>query len=91
MAYANTIHAGMGKHRGLSVDAADVPLQRLVLSVDAGGAAPAPMSACAGCGPKAMYDAIAEHRRHASLRRADRHVGADQRDSPRTSGDFRRP
>ena len=39
-----------GQARGLSVDAADVPLQRLVLSVDAGACRPARMSACAGCG-----------------------------------------
>ena len=37
MCYANTIATGMGAHPGLSLDAADVPLQRLVLSVVAVG------------------------------------------------------
>jgi fatty-acyl-CoA synthase len=36
---------------GLSVDAADVPLQRLVLPVDAQRWSPARMSACARCAP----------------------------------------
>ena len=67
-----------GQARGLSLDAADVPLQRLVLSVDAGRAGRHP------CLP-ALGAAEADLRRHrrpwrdASLRRADRHVGADQR------------
>ncbi len=50
MAYTNTIHAGMAKHAGLSLDAADVPLQWLVFSLDARRSRPGPMSACAGCG-----------------------------------------
>jgi non-ribosomal peptide synthetase component F len=37
LALGNVITCGMGKHPGLSVDAADVPLQRLVLSLDAVG------------------------------------------------------
>ena len=50
-----------GQALRLSLDAADVPLQRLVLSVDAGACRPARMSACAGCGRRPMYDAIADH------------------------------
>ena len=89
MAYANTIHAGMGKHCGLSVDAADVPLQRLVLSLDAGRAG---RHACLPALGAAGAD-VRRHRRprrHASVRRADRHVDADQcageakRDFPQT-------
>ncbi len=38
-----------GQASGLSVDAADVPLQRLVLPVVDLGASPAPMCACARC------------------------------------------
>ena len=38
---------GMPQHCGVPVDAADVPLQRLVLPVDDGGATPARTSACA--------------------------------------------
>ena len=64
---------------GLSVDPADVPLQRLVLSVDRDGARRAPMSACAGSRPAAIYDAIERERRDASVRRADRHEHAAQR------------
>ncbi len=62
MGYANTIATGMGPASGLSVDAADVSLQRLVLSLVAVAWWPAPMSACARCGPKPMYDAIADHK-----------------------------
>ena len=78
MAYANTIHAGMGKHSGLSLDAADVPLQRLVLPLDARRAG---RHACLPALGAAEAD-LRRHRRprrHASLRRADRHVDADQR------------
>ncbi len=42
-------HLRHGQASGLSVDAADVPLQRLVLSLDAVRSSPAPMSACARC------------------------------------------
>ena len=46
-----------GQASGLSLDAADVPLQRLVLSLDASRWSPARMSACAQVRARAMYDA----------------------------------
>ena len=90
MAYANTIHAGMGKHAGLSLDAADVPLQRLVLPVDAGRAG---RHACLPALGARQGDVRRDRRpwRDASVRRADRHVDADQRQATKTSGSFRRP
>ena len=73
-------HPGLGHAapRGVPVDAADVPLQRLVLSVDHGGecrdqrlSAPGRGSADLRSDPKAQG--------HALLRRADRAPDADQR------------
>ncbi len=63
---------GDGPAPGLSVDAADVPLQRLVLSLDGDGAWRARMSACARSTPGAIFDADRRARRHAHVRRADR-------------------
>jgi fatty-acyl-CoA synthase len=60
MGYSNVIASGMGQAPGLSVDAADVPLQRLVLPVDAG--VQAGTHVCLRwVRAKAMYDAIADH------------------------------
>jgi hypothetical protein len=47
-AVGNIIDWGMPQALDLSVDAADVPLQRLVLPLDHGGQRPASTSACAG-------------------------------------------
>ena len=57
---------------GLSVDAADVPLQRLVLSRGRSRSSPARMFACAAVRAKAMCDAHRRSQGDASLRRADR-------------------
>ena len=51
----------MPQHSRVPVDAADVPLQRLVLSVDDGGQSPAPTSACARSKPP-IFDLIREHK-----------------------------
>ena len=61
MAYGNVLTGRHGQARRLSLDAADVPLQRLVLSLDDGGGRPAPMSACAGCGRRRSGTRIADH------------------------------
>ena len=63
---------------GLSLDLADVPLQRLVLPVDGHGAGRDPCLPAPGRG-RAIYDAIERARRHPSVRRADRHEHAAQR------------
>ena len=52
---------GHAAARGLPVDAADVPLQRLVLPVDDGGATPAPTSACARSRRRRSSTLIREH------------------------------
>ena len=75
----NIVDLGHAAARGVPVDAADVPLQRLVLSVDHGGATPAPTSACARSRPTAIFDADPRAQGHALLRRADRARHADQR------------
>ena len=72
-------HLRHGQASGLSLDAADVPLQRLVLPLVDLGRSPAPMSACARCAPTPMYDAHRRAQGHASVRRADRDVDAAQR------------
>ena len=78
LAVGNVLTGGMGQHPRLSLDAADVPLQRLVLPVVAlgeGGHARLP-AAGAGQGD------LRPHRRaqgHAPVRRADRDVDAAQR------------
>ena len=48
----NVVTCAMAQASGLSVDAADVPLQRLVLPVVDLGRSPARMSACARCAPR---------------------------------------
>ncbi len=68
-----------GAAPGLSVDAADVPLQRLVLSLVACRCVAGTHVCLRSVRAKQIYDAIAEHKRDASLRRALRHVGAAQR------------
>ena len=67
-----------GQAPRLSLDAADVPLQRLVLSVDAGRAG---RHACLPALGARQGDVRRDRRpwRDASVRRADRHVDADQR------------
>ena len=50
MCYANTIATGMGQHPGLSLDAADVPLQRLVLPLVAVAAGRHPCLPALGAG-----------------------------------------
>ena len=79
MAYANTIHAGMGKHA--------VYLWTLPMFHCNGWCFPWTLAVQAGTHvclrwvrAKAMYDAIADHGCNASLRRADRDVGTDQRE-----------
>ena len=80
-AYLNAVGNMLAWHMpaasGLSLDAADVPLQRLVLSLDGRGSAPAPTSACAGSRPKRSSTRSAT-RRDAHVRRADRVYDADQ-------------
>ena len=60
MAYANTIHAGMGKHPVYLWTLADVPLQRLVFPMDAGHAGRRACLLALGS-RQAIYDAIADH------------------------------
>ncbi len=78
-------HRRHGPPSGLSLDAADVPLQRLVLPVvdqRQGGRACLPA-------PGARQGDVRSDRRaqrDPSLRRADRHVGSAQRAAPRRSG-----
>ena len=71
-------HLRHGQASGLSVDAADVPLQRLVLSLDAVGGC---RYSCLPARGSRGAD-LRRHRRpqgHASVRRADRDVDAAQR------------
>ena len=63
---------------GVSVDAADVPLQRLVLSVDGGGLGRHQCLPAQGRSGKNLR-ADPEARRHPHVRRADRLQHADQR------------
>jgi fatty-acyl-CoA synthase len=60
MGYSNVIASGMGRHPGVSVDLADVPLQRLVLPLDARRVAGTHVC-LRWVRAKAMYDAIADH------------------------------
>ena len=78
LALGNVAHLQHGQASGLSVDAADVPLQRLVLSLDAVGRR---RHACLPALGARRGD-LRRHRRpqgHASVRRADRDVDAAQR------------
>ncbi|SIT58424.1 hypothetical protein BQ8794_50526 [Mesorhizobium prunaredense] len=70
-----------GQACGLSVDAADVPLQWLVLSVDAGRAGRHPCLPALGAA-EADLRRHRRPRRHPSVRRAGGDVGADQRQRP---------
>ena len=75
LALANVITCAHGQASGLSVDAADVPLQRLVLSLDAVGRR---RHACLPARGARRAD-LRRHRHpqgHASVRRADRDVDA---------------
>ena len=49
---------GDGQASGLSLDAADVPLQRLVLSLDAVAGRRHVTSACAAVAPETIFDAL---------------------------------
>ena len=78
MCYANVLAAEHGQASGLSVDAADVPLQRLVLSLDAVGRGRHARLPALG----AAESDVRRHRRPRGdppVRRADRHVDAAQR------------
>ena len=89
MCYANALAGGLGRQAGLSLDAADVPLQRLVLSLDdLGGGRHACVPALGARQGDLRGDRGAW--RHASLRRADRHGDAGQCGRGRTSGRSRR-
>ncbi len=63
---------------GLSLDPADVPLQRLVLRLDALGGGGHPCLPASGPGGRPLRGPR-RARGHASLRRADRHAAAAQR------------
>ena len=67
-----------GQARGLPVDFAHVPLQRLVLSVDAQRDCRHARLLAAGSGGADLVG-FGPGRRHALVRRADRHVAADFR------------
>ena len=89
MAYANTIHAGMGKHA--------VYLWTLPMFHCNGWCFPWTLAVQAGTHvclrwvrARPMLRRHRRPRRDASLRRADRHVDADQRAATRTSATFRR-
>ena len=77
-ALSNIVDWGMPQALGLPVDAADVPLQRLVLPVDDGGQRRDQRLPAQGGG---QGDLRRDPRapRHALLRRADRAFAADQR------------
>ena len=77
-ALSNIVDWGMPRHSGVPVDAADVPLQRLVLSLDDGGERRHQRLPAQGRGGD---DPRRDPRRegHALLRRADRPRDADQR------------
>ena len=76
--WATSSPAACSEHSGLSVDAADVPLQRLVLSVDA---VDRRRHACLPARGARSADLRRDRRAqgHASVRRADRDVDAAQR------------
>ena len=77
MGYGNMLAGDMGRAIRLSVDAADVPLQRLVLSVVAvGGGGHACLPALGARQGDVRRDRRAQG--HASLRRADRDVDLHQ-------------
>ncbi len=64
-AVSNVVTWSMPHFPGLPVDAADVPLQRLVLSVDAWRCRRAPTCACAGSRRGAVFELIrSEHVTH---------------------------
>ena len=91
MCYANLVAAEHGQASRLPVDAADVPLQRLVLSLDAVGGGGHARVPAGGCGPKRD---LRRHRRaqgHAPVRRADRHVDAARRQAGRAARRCRAP
>ena len=69
---------GHAAPRGVSLDAADVPLQRLVLSLDRRRARRRQRLPAPGRGEGRMLDAIRDARRDAYVRRADRLFHADQ-------------
>ena len=77
MAYANTIHAGMGKHAVYLWTLPMFHCNGWCFPVDAGHPGRHPCLPALGTSG-ADLRRHCRPRRHASLRRADRHVGADQ-------------
>ena len=72
IALGNALHLADAAAPGLPLDAADVPLQRLVLPLDRSPRSPAPASACAGSTGEAIFAGHRRARRHPPVRRADR-------------------
>ena len=61
LATGNVLTGDMGRHPVLSVDAADVPLQRLVFPLVPVGRGGYAMSACGKCAPELIYELMARH------------------------------